>query len=112
MGEQIRKAWDKNVVLVCMILAVLLAVAFGMSLGAVKNQEQLLSMQESQRKERGALTRNHRAEKKYLREQLAERNATIAKQSDQLAALAGKASDGNKAAIQIIDKQTPKAVIK
>lgn len=112
MGDQIRKVWDKNVVLVCMVLAVLLAVAFGMSLGAVKNQEQLLTMQESQRKERSALTRNHRAEKKYLRGQLAERNDTIARQSDQLAELATKAADGNKAAMKLMDKQTPKATTK
>ena len=123
MGDQIRKAWDKNVVVVCMVLAVLMGVAFGASLSTIMAQEQASAAQESQRKEReesqllhskerATLTRNHRAEKKYLREQLAERNATIAKQSDQLAALAGKASDGNKAAIQIIDKQTPKAATK
>ena len=112
MGEQMRKMWDKNVVVLLMVVSVIAAVSLGMSIGAIKGQDQTVITQESQRKERAAMTRNHRAEKKYLRDQLAERNATIARQSDQLAALAAKASEGNKAAIQIIDKQTPKAVSK
>lgn len=112
MGDQIRKVWDKNVVVVCMVLAVMLGIAFGMSLGSIKNQEQVLGMQESQRKERNVLTRNHLAEKKYLRGQLAERNDTIARQSDQLAELATKAADGNKAAMRLMDKQAPKATTK
>ena len=112
MGDKIRKAWDKNVVAILMIVSVIAAISLGMSIGAINGQNQAATAQESQRKERASLTRAHRAEKKYLLKQLAERNATIARQSDQLSALAAKASDGNKAAIQIIDKQTPKAVIK
>lgn len=112
MGDQIRKVLDKNVVVVCMVLAVMMGVSFGASLNSILGQEHMASLQESQRKERSSLMRAHRAEKKFLRSQLDERNITIARQSDQLAALASKASDGNKAAIQIIDKQTPKAATK
>lgn len=112
MGDQIRKVWDKNVVVVCMVLAVLMGVAFGASLSTIRNQENATVVQESHRKERASLTRAHRAEKKYLRTQLAERNDTIARQSDQLADLAAKAAEGNKAAMKLMDKQTPKATTK
>lgn len=104
-----RRAWDKNAIVVCMVLSVLMGVAFGVALGAIGNQDQIAGILDAQRKERAAIVRAHRAEKKYLRNQLEELNATVARQSDQLAMCSSKAADGAKAAIQLIDKQTPKA---
>lgn len=109
MGDQMRKAWDKNAVVFCMIAAVLMGIMFGHTISSASNQTHLLELTAQQVKERASLNRRHAAEKTYLRKQLAERNATIARQSDQLATNGGKAADGAKAVIQLIDKQTPKA---
>lgn len=84
MGEQMRRAWDKNAVVVCMVVAVLMATAFGFSLASIANQRQVVELSEMHRKERANLKRWHRADVSLLRSTLAESKLIIAKQSDQL----------------------------
>lgn len=84
MGEQMRKAWDKNAVVVCMVVAVLLAIAFGFSLASIANQSQVVELSEMHRKERANLKRWHRADVSLLRATLAESKLIIARQSDQI----------------------------
>lgn len=105
----VSSACGKGGMLLYVSLAILMSIGFGYSLAATQGARALIALSEQQVKERASLNRAHKAEKKYLREQLFERNKTIARQSDQLATNGGKAADGTKAAIQLIEKQTPEA---
>lgn len=104
--EQIRQAWNRNGFAAYLALSVLLSVGFGYSICSMEGRAAMVLLAEQQVKERASLIRKHTADVKYLREQLLARNATIARQSDQLALNGGKAADGANAALQVIEKQT------
>lgn len=99
----------RNGLAMYLALTILLSAGFGYSLCSWHSRSAFVELSDQQVRERAAIVREHRAEKKYLRNQLEERNATVARQSDQLALCSSKAVDGAKSAIQLIDKQTPKA---
>lgn len=108
MPEQIAKAWNKGGVAVYVALAVLLAMGFGYSICASQSRTSMVELSEQQRLERAAIERRHNAEKKYLRERLAESKATIISLAQQSAKNNASSTEATKAAVEII-KQSSEA---
>lgn len=105
--EKIKKSRDGTAVLGYAVIAMAFAVACGYSISSWQNQKSMAAMAETARTERQELTDRFLAEREeiikanklqlnYLRKQLRERNATVARQSDQLAKVGEKGVDAAK----------------
>lgn len=108
MPEQIAKAWNKGGVAVYVALAIALAMGFGYSICASQNVGAMLDLANQHRLERAAIERRHTAEKKYLRERLAESKSVIISLANQSAKNNASSTEATKAAVEII-KQSSEA---
>lgn len=94
--EKIKIGWDKSGVGAYAALAMLLALACGYSFSGWQAQKTMVNLVEQHRIEREAINKTYKTQLDYLRRQLRERNATVAKQSDQLAQVGFKSADAAK----------------
>lgn len=102
--EKIKMGWDKSGVGAYAALAMLLALACGYSFAGWQAQKQMVNLVEQHRIEREAIGKSYKTQLDYLRRQLRERNATVAKQSDQLAQVGVKSADAAKQSSELGQK--------
>ncbi len=94
--NKIQRGWDKSGVGAYAALAMLLALSLGYSIASWQSQKNMAVIVEQHRIEREAIKKSDKTQLDYLRRQLRERNATVARQSDQLAKLGEKGVDAAK----------------
>lgn len=99
--EKIKIGWDRSGVGAYAALAMLLALACGYSFAGWQAQRQMVNLVEQHRIERESITKGQKTQLDYLRRQLRERNATVARQSDQLAKVGEKGVDAAKSSSQL-----------
>lgn len=92
----------RNGMICYMVLAMLLASAFGYSIAAWQNVGATIKMTEQARLERMAQERRHKADKDYLRDKLAESKAVIISLAQQSAKNNASSTEATKAAVEII----------
>ncbi len=93
---RLQRGWDKSGVGAYAALAMLLALVLGYAVAGWQAQKNMAVIVEQHRLEREQIKKSDKTQLDYLRRQLRERNATVARQSDQLAKLGEKGVDAAK----------------
>lgn len=92
----------RNGLAMYLALTILLSAGFGYSLCSWHSRTAFVELADQQTRERAAIERRHTAEKKYLRERLAESKATIISLAQQSAKNNASSTEATKAAVEII----------